>query len=107
VEVRGGRIGRYSEDVEVAVYFCCLEALQNVAKHAGENASATLTLREDGGQLCFEVRDFGVGFDSRRAQRGSGLFNMQDRIEALGGQLTLTSRPGRGTTVRGAVPVPE
>ena len=73
VEVRGSRIGRYPEDLEVAVYFCCLEALQNVAKHAGEEASARLTLRQEGRQLCFEVRDAGVGFDPGQDQRGNGL----------------------------------
>jgi signal transduction histidine kinase len=104
VEVRGSRVGRYPEDVEVAVYFCCLEALQNAAKHAGEDARATLTLRSEGEQLRFEVRDAGVGFESRRAQPGSGLINMRDRIEAVGGTLTITSRRGRGTTVRGCVP---
>ena len=106
VEVRGSRIGRYPEDLEVAVYFCCLEALQNVAKHAGEEASARLTLRQEGRQLRFEVRDAGVGFDPGQDQGGNGLVNMRDRIEAIGGTLTITTRRGRGTTVRGCVPVP-
>ena len=103
-EVRG-RVGRYAEDVEVAVYFCCLEALQNVAKHAGPDATATVVLREDEARLSFEVRDSGVGFNPRTAQRGSGLVNMRDRIEAVGGELAVTSRRGRGTAVRGSVPV--
>ena len=106
VEVRGSRIGRYPEDLEVAVYFCCLEALQNVAKHAGEEASARLTLRQEGRQLRFEVRDAGVGFDPGQDQGGNGLVNMRDRIEAIGGTLTITTGRGRGTTVRGCVPVP-
>ena len=63
-EVRG-RVGRYAEDVEVAVYFCCLEALQNVAKHAGPDATATVALREDEGYISFQVRDSGVGFSPR------------------------------------------
>lgn len=105
VEVHGSRIGRYPEDVEVAVYFCCLEALQNVAKHT-RNASATLTLREEDGRIQFEVRDTGVGFDLSRAPAGHGLINMHDRIDAVGGTLAVTSRRGSGTTVRGYVPVP-
>ena len=106
VEVRGSRIGRYPEDLEVAIYFCCLEALQNVAKHAGKDASATLTLHQEGQQILFEVRDAGIGFDPNRAPDGHGLMNMRDRIEAVGGTLEVTSRRGRGTTVRGCVPVP-
>jgi signal transduction histidine kinase len=106
VQVQGSRIGRYPEDLEVAVYFCCLEALQNVAKHAGDDVSATLTLRERGPELRFEVQDTGVGFDLSRAPAGHGLINMRDRIEAVGGTLAVTSRRGRGTTVRGSVPVP-
>jgi len=106
VEVRGSRIGRYPEDLEVAVYFCCLEALQNVAKHAGKDASATLALHQEGSEIRFEVQDVGVGFDPSHAAAGHGLINMRDRIEAVGGTLTITSRRGRGTTVRGCVPVP-
>ncbi len=103
-EVRG-RVGRYAEDVEVAVYFCCLEALQNVAKHAGPDATAVVVLREDEGHVSFQVRDSGTGFSPRTAQRGSGLINMRDRIEAVGGELAVTSRRGRGTSVRGSVPI--
>ena len=103
-EVRG-RVGRYAEDVEVAVYFCCLEALQNVAKHAGPDATATVALHEGEGYISFQVRDSGVGFSPRSVQRGSGLINMRDRIEAVGGELEVTSRRGRGTLVRGSVPI--
>jgi signal transduction histidine kinase len=104
VEVRG-RVGRYAEDVEVAVYFCCLEALQNVAKHAGPDAPATVTLWEGEGRLSFQVRDSGVGFSPRNGSRGSGLINMRDRIEAVGGELAVNSQRGRGTSVRGSVPI--
>jgi signal transduction histidine kinase len=106
VEVRGSRIGRYPEELEVAVYFCCLEALQNVAKHAGADARATLTMRQEDRQLRLVVQDTGGGFDLSRAPAGHGLNNMRDRIEAIGGTLEITSRVGRGTTVRGSVPVP-
>jgi len=105
VEVRARRVTRYTEDMEVAVYFCCLEALQNVAKHAGPGASATVKLRQDGALLYFEVRDFGAGFSPQAASRGSGLSNMRDRIEAVGGTLEVSSGRGQGTLVRGSVPV--
>jgi signal transduction histidine kinase len=104
VEVRG-HVGRYSEDVEVAVYFCCLEALQNVAKHAGADATATVVLREAEGHITFHVRDTGAGFSPRTVERGSGLIGLRDRLEAVGGELSVTSRRGRGTSVRGSVPV--
>jgi signal transduction histidine kinase len=103
-EVRG-RVGRYAEDVEVAVYFCCLEALQNVAKHAGPDVAATIRLREDEGYLSFQVRDSGVGFNPRTTQRGSGLMNMRHRIEAVGGEVAVISRRGQGTSVCGSVPI--
>ncbi len=105
VAVRAAGIGRYAEDVEVAVYFCCLEALQNVAKHAGPDATTMVTLAQDGPDLRFEVHDSGVGFDPDAAGPGNGLINMRDRIEANGGTLKVTARRGRGTSVRGRVPV--
>ncbi len=102
--VRAEDIGRYPEDVEVAVYFCCLEALQNIVKHGGESAAATVRLWRRNGRLRFEVRDSGVGFDAGAAGGGTGLTNMRDRIEAIGGTLELRSRPGAGTSVTGMAP---
>ncbi len=95
---------RYDEDVEVAVYFSCLEALQNVTKHAGTGVEAIITLWRDDDRLCFEVRDNGSGFDRDAISRASGLTNMRDRVQAVGGDLRLSARPGAGTTVRGSVP---
>jgi len=103
VETRG--LGRCRGDVEVAVYFCCLEALQNAAKHAGRGAHVDIRLVQDGNRLAFEVRDSGAGFDAEASSGEHGLVNMRDRIEAVGGALTITSRPGRGTAVRGTVPI--
>jgi len=105
VSVRAPGIGRFREEVEVAVYFCCLEALQNVVKHAGRDATAIVSLSRDGPRLCFEVHDTGVGFDPSVDGLGSGVVNMRDRIEAVGGVLEVTGRRGRGTSVRGRVPV--
>jgi signal transduction histidine kinase len=105
VAVHSTSVGRYAEEIEVAVYFSCLEALQNVIKHAGPNASASIALAEEGPLLRFEIKDSGVGFDAGEAPPGAGLTNMRDRIEAVGGRLDVLSRDGGGTTVRGVVPV--
>jgi signal transduction histidine kinase len=97
--------GRYPPELEAAVYFCCLEALQNVAKYAGEGAHATVRLRHSDGALRFEVVDDGVGFDPVGTATSAGLQNMRDRIGALGGSLSIDSALGRGTTVTGEIPV--
>ncbi len=101
-------IGRYSEQVEGGVYFCCLEGLQNVDKHAGLSATAVIRLWERDGRLCFEIVDDGAGYDVDSAPRsGQGLANVADRIAALGGTLVVESTPGRGTTLRANIPVEE
>jgi signal transduction histidine kinase len=105
VEVRASGIERYGQELEIAVYFCCLEAIQNVVKHGGRNATATVSLWAAAGRLNFEVRNPGIGFDPDRVQAGSGLVNMRDRVEAVGGTLHITSNRGRGVRVRGSVPV--
>ncbi len=99
-------VGRYRQDVESAVYFSVLEALNNVAKYA-EASSATVRLRQDDGSLTFEVVDDGRGFDSAVAGYGTGLQGMADRLDAIGGMLEVRSLPGQGTTVLGLVPSTE
>ena len=89
------------------MYFCCLEAVQNVAKHAGPDARATVRVWEEGEGVRFEVVDDGRGFDADAAPQGAGLANMSDRVGALGGRLTITASPGRGTRIAGAVPLEE
>jgi signal transduction histidine kinase len=97
------RVGRYRQEVEAAVYFCCLEALSNVAKYAG--ASRVMVRLEDtGGELSFSVEDDGRGFDPASTPRGLGLQNMSDRLAALGGTVEVRSSPEAGTTVSGRVP---
>ena len=104
VEANG--VGRYPPEIEAAVYFCCLEGLQNVGKHAGLDVRAVMRIREDDGHLTFEINDDGNGYDVERApSKGTGLTNMSDRIGALGGTLTVQSTLGAGTTVRGSVPL--
>ncbi len=98
-------VDRFSSQLEIAVYFCCLEALQNTVKHGGDGVSARITLaRTDDGGLQFTIADTGPGFDPARVEGSYGLRNMRDRIGALGGTLDIKSAPGAGTTVRGKVP---
>jgi signal transduction histidine kinase len=103
VGVRAVNLGRYSPEIEGAVYFCCLEAIQNAGKHA--NASAVSVEIVDRGKLAFEVRDDGAGFKAGGIHPGSGLTNMRDRIAAVGGELVVESTPGKGTAVSGSVPI--
>jgi signal transduction histidine kinase len=103
VSVEVASLGRYPQDVEAAVYFCALEALQNVAKYAGAT-SARIRLQASNGTLGFEVEDDGRGFDPA-AVSGSGLTNMRDRLDALGGALEVRSSAGGGTTISGRIPV--
>ena len=96
-------IGRYPRDIEAAVYFSVLEALQNVTKYA--NASnVVVRLRRDRGDLAFSVKDDGRGFDVRATPYGMGLQNMADRLAALGGTFEVRSAPDEGTTVSGRIP---
>jgi signal transduction histidine kinase len=104
VSVETDGIGRYPQETEAAVYFSCLEALQNVAKYAGAT-KATVRLAQTNGDLTFEVSDDGIGFDPAAASRGSGLQGIADRLAALGGELDVRSAPGDGTTVAGRLPV--
>jgi signal transduction histidine kinase len=104
VRVVGADVGRFPQDIEAAVYFCSLEALQNAAKYAGASSVAIRLSRRDG-ILGFEVEDDGVGFDPATTPRGSGLQNMADRLAAIGGALSIRSAPGSGTTIGGSIPV--
>jgi signal transduction histidine kinase len=104
VEVLSTSLARYPSEVEGAVYFCCLEALQNVAKHA-RATQARIHLEDASGELVFSVSDDGIGFDPLRVRQGSGLQNIADRLAALGGHLTVLPGPDGGTSLQGRVPV--
>ena len=105
IRVDSEGVERYGQDVEATVYFCVLEALQNVQKYA--NASQVVVrLRGQAGGLTFEVEDDGAGFDTAAVTRGAGLTNMVDRVEALGGSVEVTSALGAGACVSGNVPGP-
>ena len=101
--VRSHQLGRYEPDVEAAVYFSCLEALQNASKHAGPDAVITTRLWCSRGTLHFEVTDTGIGFDQGATRNGSGLTNVRDRIGAVGGTTVISSSPGQGTSISGAI----
>ena len=103
--VEGQGIERYAPEVEAAVYFCCLEALQNASKHAGEDARASISLSDGMGTLVFAVSDDGVGFDPEHVAGGVGLTSMRDRVGAIGGTLDVESTPGSGASVRGTIPL--
>jgi signal transduction histidine kinase len=103
VDVDGGP--RFPPAVETTAYFCCLEALANAAAHAGEGARATVRVEGGDAALRFEVVDDGCGFDAAAHPPGCGLTHARDRVEALGGELTIESEPGRGTRVAGELPL--
>jgi signal transduction histidine kinase len=104
VTVEADGVGRYPQEVEAAVYFCVLEALQNVQKYSGATTAA-VRLAESDQRLRFEVFDQGRGFDSARDARGAGLTNMEDRLDALEGRLVISSEPGQFTRVSGSLPL--
>jgi signal transduction histidine kinase len=107
-DVEAEDLGRFSPDLEAAVYFCCMEALQNAGKHAGEGATATVKVWKEEGALLFEVADNGAGFDAgSRSHLGAGFTNMSDRVGAIGGSLKVQSAPGKGTKISGRIPVSE
>jgi signal transduction histidine kinase len=103
VDIRADGVGRYPQETEAAVYFCCLEALQNVAKYAqASSASIRLAARDE--ELTFKVSDDGIGFETGAGGYGTGLQGMADRLAALGGNMHIDSKPGEGTTVTGRLP---
>lgn len=103
VEVHGDGVGRYPPDVEAAVYFDVAEAMTNAIKHA--TPPIRVELGERDGLLAFAVTDTGPGFDPASVEAGSGLANLSDRLDAVGGRVWVRSAPGAGTTVAGEVPL--
>jgi signal transduction histidine kinase len=101
--VDAATIGRHEPEVEATVYFACMEALQNAAKHAHGASGVTITLSESP-TLHFEVRDDGDGFTERTVVNGNGLTNLRDRMAAIGGEVEVRSVVGEGTTVTGVLP---
>jgi signal transduction histidine kinase len=104
VTLSASSVGRYSPEIEAAVYFCCLEALQNAAKHA-PGATVEVRLWEESGGLLFSVSDDGPGFDPAAASSGHGFMNMADRLGANGGTIRWQSAPGQGARILGSIPL--
>jgi signal transduction histidine kinase len=103
VDVRADGVDRYPQEVESAIYFCTLEALQNIAKYAAASL-ASVELSQEDGHLTFRVSDDGRGFDATTRSYGTGLQGMADRLDSIGGTLEVNSSPGGGTTIVGRVP---
>jgi signal transduction histidine kinase len=103
LELRATGVGRYPAEVESAIYYCCIEAIQNATKHGGPGVQISIALHEDAEKLSFEVRDDGPGFDVCAATGGIGLQNMRDRLGALDGRLSIITGSAGGTTVSGSM----
>jgi signal transduction histidine kinase len=101
--VDAAAIGRYTPEIEAVVYFSCIEALQNAAKHAQGASGVTVTLTAHP-QLRFQVSDDGSGFDPSHTNGGTGITNLHDRLSAVGGELHVESSRGHGTRVTGVIP---
>jgi signal transduction histidine kinase len=104
VRVEAVNVPRLPTAIEAALYFCCIEAVQNAAKHS-RASEVTVTIDVSGGAVALTVEDDGAGFDAGSAEVGAGLSNMRDRIDAAGGRFGMSSTPGRGTRVDVRVPV--
>lgn len=104
VSIDAPGFGRYTPLVEQNLYFCCLEAIQNVIKHAGAG-QAWIRLRSERSRITFEIEDVGRGFDPASVTPGEGLRNMADRIALLGGSLSIDTTPRLGTVIRGEIPI--
>ena len=101
-----GSAPRGSEGAEEAVYFACSEAIQNAAKYAGRGAQVTMRLRHAEGLLAVRIADNGRGFDPAHTPEGSGVQNIRDRIEDLGGRFDVASSPGHGAVLTISLPWP-
>jgi signal transduction histidine kinase len=104
VSLSADNIGRLPKSVEIAIYFCRSEAMQNAAKYA-KASSIAVTLRTQGGALAFSVIDDGQGFEPSTVRRGIGMRSMAERVESVGGTLDVRSAPGFGTTISATIPL--
>jgi signal transduction histidine kinase len=98
-------LGRYPAEIEATVYFSCLEAVQNAAKHAGGATGVTISVWAEDHKLSFEVRDDGAGFELATTPYGTGLSNLGDRLAAVDGTMEIQSAPGQGTVLTGTIPI--
>ena len=105
IEIADRGLDRCSRPVEAAIYYCSTEAIQNAVKHGGEGVHIKVTFGRDRDHVSFVIADDGVGMDTTAAGTGDGLIGMRDRVEAVGGAVEISSSPGRGTIVRGTIPL--
>ena len=96
-------VGRHSEELEAALYFCCIEAVQNAVKHASASR-IEIELDTVGDRVTLLVRDDGVGFDVATVLAAGGLGNMRDRIDSVGGDLAVRGNDLGGTDVVASLP---
>jgi signal transduction histidine kinase len=99
IEVTAG--AGYPPEVAGVAYFCCLEVLERI----GDGAHATVTVRDEEGALAFEVVEDDAGSEVAAPRSEAGLERLRDRVEALGGRLTIRSEPGHGIRVSGSLPL--
>jgi signal transduction histidine kinase len=104
VAVTSTGLTRQPAELELAIYYCCREAIQNASKHGGPSVNIEIVLHQDAHGVGFEVSDDGPGFDVANARFGRGLQHMRDRIVPLGGRLSIDSHAGTGTVISGAIP---
>jgi signal transduction histidine kinase len=104
VAISSSNLSRHPAELELAIYYCCREAIQNASKHGGPSVKIAIVLHEDAHMIGFEVSDDGPGFDVATAKSGRGLQHMRDRLVLLGGRLSIDSKAGGGTVVSGAIP---
>ena len=97
-----GTIERHPPDIELAAFYCISEAVTNAMKHA--HPPITITLTQTPTTLTFTITDTGPGFNPDTTPHGSGLLNMHDRLDTIGGTLTITSQPNTHTTIHATIP---
>lgn len=102
VTIHADGLPRFAANVERAVLYAVLEALQNAAKHGGATTSVTVVLRSHGRRLTFAVADDGPGLAADDG--GNGIDGMRARLRSVGGRLRVRSAPGAGTCLVGTVP---
>lgn len=106
LEIVADGLARHPLEIEQAVYYCCLEAIQNAIRHAGPGIAIRVRLDEGHRGLSFTVDDDGPGFCRGGIAPGQGLANMHERLRSLGGALRVEPRDPCGTRVVGVVPIP-
>ncbi len=104
IEIDDATVAPTDEGTEVAMYFVCLEAIQNASKHGGPDTVIRISLVTEDDDLVVRIIDDGPGFDPHQHATSRGLLNMADRVGALGGDFSIDTAPASGTAVTARVP---